>query len=835
MSAKPSTLDSSIQLNPDAIPRCNTHKKRLKFFCSKHALLLCSVCAVKRHRSCDDVLTINEASEDKQIEGNKLLDEYNQKKALIENAVTERKAAKKLLDTNAQEIESEVHEITEKLIDLVKQEERTLLEIVQAMKGRESETLDRDISGLEETFDELSKSHDTLSQNLKFSDVDLIQAVIKEKQKSEDDVEIENILKRRFKEIYFRFIVSPHITSFLKHFKNLGQIMMSEDSRSSVHVARSNMSTPVNEMPSPPRYRNDSIHSIHSLRQQRSLEQSHLSAREKWIRDRQKQMESSEYGDSTSNNSNEQSSTLSQIRRTLPMRALPLSRPETPEVYSRSTSQLPRQEFIPRPISTPPVESPRYSQSPKTRDVNRFNSINRYSSVRPEAVYIPERGSHTPMHNPLNDLHDMHYVEPVHVFQRRTTSDPQSPNHDRPDSPWAQTPQHQTPSAQQHTYAVVRVKDTDTCFGRSFAAVQINDPRLSPNSANKDKEQNSLHTYQRTAIINTSSIGGRDRSPPSNGASAVFTVYPPNTDRQQTMNVNIDNSPRLNESRGFSPSTMQNSMATGEEKIVRRWVHQTSFTSNGMGPKRLISGIGLLYDGRVVFVDQEHYTVQLYNSNHRFVSELKLDSRPFDLSVISDTKIVVSLQSERVLKFILVTVDGLTSVADLGVPCDMVCYGVCRGGGHYCVCCGEEVWILSEEGRVVNKLKMDKVGTSLFVQAEYVSMDRSGTILFVSDAGSNKVLAIQVDGRRLWEFTYEGFKPAGLKCVDIYIYVCDRDQHRVLMLNMEGHVVKQSVLGRIENPRALCFHNAGTHLLVTQMRYDAIISVPRPIHVYNLK
>ena len=32
--------------------------ERLKFFCSKHELLLCSMCAVKRHRSCDEILTI---------------------------------------------------------------------------------------------------------------------------------------------------------------------------------------------------------------------------------------------------------------------------------------------------------------------------------------------------------------------------------------------------------------------------------------------------------------------------------------------------------------------------------------------------------------------------------------------------------------------------------------------------------------------------------------------------------------------------------------------------------------------------------------------------------
>lgn len=846
MSAKPPSVNSSgsvTAFNADSVPRCSTHRKRLKFFCSKHELLLCSVCAVKRHRICEEVLTISEACEDKRSEGNRLLDVYNQKIAIIENAVVERKAAKKLLDTNAQEIQTEIHEITEKLIDLVRHEERTLLETVHTMQEKEAETLEKDIAGLEETVEDVRKAHDALSQSLKLSEVDLIHAVMKEKQKSEDETEVENIVKKRFKEIDFKFVVSPHITSFLKHFKSLGQVMMSEDSGNPVRVPRSNMSTPVSEIISPiPRYRNENPNEV---RQQQTTEEPHLSAREKWIRDRQRQMQAQVHNRGDSSSSNSSVFLPDQPRRNQPMRALPMPRSETPEIYTRPGITTQRREFVQRPMSTPPVESQMYGQSPKSRDVNRFNSTNRYRTSRPEPVYIPERRSPAPTRSPqqgqheelviTNGRHDLHHIEPVHVFQRRTTSDSQSPNNDRPPSPWAnrtQSPHRpHSPPAQQPSYSIVSVKDSDTNFGRSFAAVQVNDPRISPSN-----EHNSLQTYQSTATINMTNTTNRDKSPPNNGVNAVLSVYS-TYDRNAGMKKANEYSPtRLDESLGFSPSTkmMTSPMTTDEEKIYR-WVHDASFNSNGIGSKRLISGIGILYDGRIVLVDQEHYTVQLYDKGYRFLSELKLDSRPFDVAVISENKVVVSLQSERVLKFILISGNGLSFVADLGVPCDMVCYGVCRGGGNYCVCCGDEVWVLSDEGRVVSRLKTDKAGNSLFLQAEYVTVDNTGNVLFVSDAGSNKILAIQVDGRRLWEFAYQGFKPAGLKCVDLYIYVCDRDQHRVLMLNMDGQVVKQSVIGRLENPRALCFHNAATQLIVTQMRYDAIVSPPRPIHVYTLQ
>ena len=62
MSVQGDSIENSLQrtvsvtsLNPDGSPQCTTHRKRMKFFCSKHELLLCSICAVKRHRHCDEV------------------------------------------------------------------------------------------------------------------------------------------------------------------------------------------------------------------------------------------------------------------------------------------------------------------------------------------------------------------------------------------------------------------------------------------------------------------------------------------------------------------------------------------------------------------------------------------------------------------------------------------------------------------------------------------------------------------------------------------------------------------------------------------------------------
>ncbi|KAL4219969.1 hypothetical protein ACF0H5_020380 [Mactra antiquata] len=845
---------SMTALNPDGVPRCNTHRKRLKFFCSKHQLLLCSVCAVKRHRSCAEVLTINEACEEKKNEGNKLLDNYSQKISVIENAIVERKAAKKLLDTNAQEIHNEVHEVTEKLIDLVKHEERMIVDTVQNMQQRESEVLDKDISDLEETCDQVKRAHDTLSQSLKFSDVDLIYAVIKEYQKGDDDINVESVVKKRFKEIDFKFTVSPHITSFMKHFKNLGQVMLSDDRGNSNRVSRSNMSTPVND--------NSSVASSSiSSRQLNTSDESYITARERWARDRRRQLQlqqqqqnfqlRSPSSDDTPLNDNvfypEHVPQQQQLQpRRQPMRALPLGRPITPDVYNNTGSNPRPREFVPRPMSTPPVESNTYNTSPKSRDVNRFQSTNRYRTTRPEPVYLPERSLPTPKYEysreqPRQNAQNSFHSEVSNEAQRRLSTDALSPRQ-KPASPRSppQTSNRQLPgtyTANPPSFSIVSVKETDVNFGRSFAAVQINDTATSEASR---PEQPSPPTYQSKATISLMPVVSGDEASDHDLASESGRSAEYNTSqgvgRQATPNQRSRQpSPRLNESFGFMVSNGQRSTRLAMEmENSRRWVLNASFTSHGISSKRLISGIAMLQDDRIILVDQEHYCVQLYSKFYKFVAELKLDSRPFDVDVVSDNKVVVSLQSERVLKFILVSGDGLTCVADLGVPCDMVCYGVCKGFGFYSVCCGDEVWILSEEGRVVNRLKTDLTGKVLFIQAEYITVDSSGNVLYVSDAGSNKILAIHADGRRLWEFTYQGFKPSGVKYLDSYIFVCDIDQHRILMLNHEGRVVKQSVIGRLENPRALSFNENTSTLVVTQMKYDAIVSPPKPIHIFTL-
>ena len=764
----------------DAIPRCSTHRKRLKFFCPKHEMLLCSICAVKQHRACGNVLTINEAAEDKLKQGKRILDAFAQSIALVENAAAERKAAKKALETNVQEIQNEIHEMTEKIINVVKQEERMMIEILKDKLNFEAESLDNDIDDMERTCINVKTKYDSLNQGLKSSEITVIYAVMKERVEADKRDPIENIARKQFRDVNFKFIVSPQVNSFIRHFKSLGQVLLSDDCLSSPNQA----TVVTNEIsPQTPETNYTDF-----------PKQNRLRDIAKWQKDSVKQL----VPHSTERELGARGYTGQgepvRGRRNLPMRALP--QPDITEVHTNTRSYVRvegRREAIARPMSTPPVASnmiqPNGNQG-RNFDRNPGDYTDRdYSATVGRRGRAPSPYRMDPQQNGQNGPNSEQIYTATPVDRRRAPS-PYRAQTDRPMSPWRGQPT--TPTSPTGVCSVIAVKEGDS--GRSFAAVQFSQPA----------EPVLVQAKQRP-VMNTSR--------PMRRFSAGRYDYPERT--------------ALAESGRFTPS----SSASDSDK---RWIHKSSLISDPE-TKRLISGITMLGDRRILLVDQETYTVELYDADWRYVSEMKLQSRPFDIIPDTGNRIVLSLQSERILKFALVSDKNILSVADLGVPCDTVCYGICRGNDYYCVCCGDEVWVLSAEGgRVIRSLKTDTNGKVLFVQAEYVTIDRNNDCLFVSDAGKNTVTALIVDGHRLWEFSYEGFKPGGLKFMKQSIYICDRDQSRVIMLDSHGQVLKQSLIGRIDSPRAICFNEVGDLLLISQMRYDGYMDTERPAHMYCL-
>lgn len=763
----------------------------------------------------------------KKIEGKKILDGYTRRVSMIEHAITDRRASRKLLDSSVQDLQGEIHEVTQKLIDLLKSEERTLMQTLKNIQASEIDSIEKDIARLESIKAKVNSSSNALAHDLNNSDVDLINAVVKEKQLGPDRYEDDGV-KKSFRDVDLKFSVSPNILSFLKNFKVLGQITLLEETNSSKESGRS-QSYIANDV--------SRRRTFESIAHQRENDDSNISTRARWERERQNPYRRQMERENSSNNRNapvqfrerrrkeslEQSDNIS-ITIERPSSAMSMNAPSGTAthftVYPARPSSIPVDVMIEKTRERRQLPSPyRYVRAIPFNDpaANATTNRSRFEQMERSSKELGQRNSEISRRDQQSPVSE----------RNRTVDNPRS-------SPKSPT------SPKYAKYPIVEIKDEDGRFGRSFAAVQINDLDTTVDS-DRDGEIDGREDRQPIEVLEESfgfdaNKNTSDQQSPDGYPSPQYQQrFERRVNEPQRPALHIDRPDEHKEhQRSLSPSAQHTTEALNDIR-GRRWVHKAAFAANGFRSKRLISGITCLGDGRVVLVDQEQYTVQMYDNVYRFLYEVKLDSRPFDAVALSDNKIAVSLQTERILKFFLVMDGALTPVADLGVPCDLVVYGFCRGGGNYFICCGDEIVVLSDQGRLVGRIKHDLNGEGLFSRAEYVTTDRHGSSVYVSDVGHSKVMALQLDGQLMWDITFQGFQPAGIKLVENYIYVSDKGQHRIMLLNTDGQILKQSLIGRIENPCALCLNMSRGLMFVTQMRYDAIVNSPRPIQVFQLQ
>ena len=768
--------------------------------------------------------------EAKKTEGKKILDGYNRRVSMIEHAITDRRASRKLLDSSVQDLQGEIHEVTQKLIDLLKSEERTLTQTLRNIQASEIDSIEKDIARLESIKAKVKSSSNALAHDLTNSDVDLINAVVKEKQLGPDRYEDDGV-KNSFRDVDLKFSVSPHILAFLKNFKVLGQITLLEETndRKESDRSQSNIANDVS------RRRN-----FENITHHRENEDSNISTRARWEGERQNPYRRQTERENNSSDRNapvqfrerrrkeslEQTDNIS-ITSERPSSAMSMNAPSGTATHF--TAYPARPSSIPVDVM---IEKTRESrQSRQLPSPYRFARAVPFNDSAANAMTNRSRFEQMERSN-------TEFSQRKNEISRRDKRSPVSERNKAVDNPRS-SPKSPT-SPKYAKYPIVEIKDEDGRFGRSFAAVQINEFDTTVDSE-READINGLENGQPIEVLDESfdfdankNVSDRQSSDeyPSQQYQQRFERRVNEIERSM---LHIDRPDQHKEQqRSFSSSEQHNTGAHNDIR-GRRWVHKAAFASNGMRSKRLISGITCLGDGRVVLVDQEQYTVQMYDNVYRFLYEVKLDSRPFDAVALSDNKIAVSLQSERILKFFLVMDGALTPVADLGVPCDLVVYGFCRGGGNYFICCGDEIVVLSDQGRLVGRIKVDLNGEGLFSRAEYITTDRHGSAVYVSDVGNSKVMALQLDGHLMWEITSPGFQPAGIKLIENYIYVSDKGQHRIMLLNTDGQILKQSLIGRIENPCALCLNMSRGLMFVTQMRYDAIVNSPRPIQVFQLQ
>ncbi|KAL3847021.1 hypothetical protein ACJMK2_017958 [Sinanodonta woodiana] len=844
---------------------CSAHQKRMKFFCKNHTLLLCSVCAVKRHRTCEEILTLEEAVEDKRSEGKKLLDIHLRKIKTIENIITERKASIKLLSSNVTEIQNELTAVSNKITQLVKTQEKAIIQKLQSIQASETSSLEKDIASLERQCNSARACYDALNASLNGRDIDLIFSVIKEQRVAQEHEGDDGLSKKSFKNVDIKFTLSPEVQTFLRCFKNVGDVILSDEHNGvdkGIHSASLVYTKKANDI---------------SKKNALELTQN-LSGTATDKEASSKRIDQVDHPSRRSNNVSNENSDNGIFKTHINAESLP-SAPQTRSAYDDSAmkrrlnalaeSYAPNYRPHSAPIQHPLMTVTEISMNEYAYPVQNIEEtsckeivtrgisqgIDDMKSGTTYAIAAAEKGSKAIGNNLPNSLtgyatYDKTPTDAVRPytiglrqdqiegnvgnvsdervalphFMTHSNTNTEMANVNRGKSNDNSVPTKSKMGLNKSDYKLQRYANQrlNGDFSVSVESVLSKSPRL------ESKVDQVLTLQPATALSH----------PPKQVIRAELTFVPgvqTNQGNSNTLNplynehtVGVPKKYVIN-SAFRVPETTKSDFDMNEQ----RWVHMASFAAPRNGANILLTGLALLPDGRLVIVDIENATLQLYDQNYRFLAQQRFGERPFDVCVLDTNKVAVSLQNNRSLMILLVNEDNFSLVAELGVLCDLICYGISYDGGYYGVCCGNEVWLMSDEGKSVYRFKDSLTGNPLFKKAEYVAISSSRQLLFITDAISHKVMAFKFDGKKVWEFSQAGVQPAGIKLVNEKLYVADRGQHGVFMLGMNGNILSEKVAITVEYPIALCLDSVGTKLLVTQMKDDISNGMSKSIHVFQ--
>jgi hypothetical protein len=150
--------------------------------------------------------------------------------------------------------------------------------------------------------------------------------------------------------------------------------------------------------------------------------------------------------------------------------------------------------------------------------------------------------------------------------------------------------------------------------------------------------------------------------------------------------------------------------------------------------KCAINGIEVIQPDKIVVCDSNNHKVKYYDTVlKKTVSEMKLNNSPHDVAAITDVRFVVTVPSDKCVHFM--SLKNQRIVSDRKVYINEACRGIAYSNDKLVVSCNgrpAKVLVLDLQGKILQSFCGDN---SLFCFPRYVTVNTSGTSIYVSDSG----------------------------------------------------------------------------------------------------
>ena len=203
-----------------------------------------------------------------------------------------------------------------------------------------------------------------------------------------------------------------------------------------------------------------------------------------------------------------------------------------------------------------------------------------------------------------------------------------------------------------------------------------------------------------------------------------------------------------------------------------------------------ISGTTFFPSGQTILCDYNNNNLKLLSSTFSVTEMLQLQSRPWDVSLLSNSNAVVTLPFKKQIQF-LQTVPKLKT--GRMIQLDIQCWGVEVAGAEIYVSCLEdlkngEVRVLDMAGNVTRRLGVDQDGKSIFVAPFFVTLSADAATVYVSDMLTNTITRLKTDGSVINTFQNINLKKPRNICVDVEgnMVICSQDSNEVRTVSSDG-------------------------------------------------
>ena len=215
------------------------------------------------------------------------------------------------------------------------------------------------------------------------------------------------------------------------------------------------------------------------------------------------------------------------------------------------------------------------------------------------------------------------------------------------------------------------------------------------------------------------------------------------------------------------------------------------------------------------------------DSSDTLQDSLKLNAKPWDISIVGTKTVIVTLPGAKQLQYIEVF-PRLTPGRVLQL--DKYCWGVHVTGDKIFTSCHNnpgkgEVRILDLDGNLLQQLGINRDGSFLFTYPYYIAVSPSEKKIFVSDQDGNSVTCMTMDNDVVYKYRDKEMRlSAGLYCDGgDNILVCGWDSKNVQVITTDGKKQCDLVSAREGlKPESIVYREADDTLILGCQHSDNI-------------